>query len=65
MGTENEHLETLKRYKKVYIHCRSGRRSQTVFTNLNLLGINHLACVCHSGMPDWIKAGYEVEKASV
>lgn len=65
MGTENEHLETLKRYKKVYIHCRSGRRSQTVFTNLNLLGINHLACVCHSGMPDWIKAGYEVEMASV
>jgi sulfur dioxygenase len=65
IGTENEHLETLKRYKKVYIHCRSGRRSQTVFTNLNLLGITHLACVCHSGMPDWIKAGYEVEMVAV
>jgi sulfur dioxygenase len=65
MGTENEHLNTLKRFKKVYIHCRSGRRSQTVFTNLNLLGIEHLACVCHSGMPDWIKAGYEIEIVAV
>jgi sulfur dioxygenase len=65
IGTENEHLETLKHYEKVYIHCRSGRRSQTVFTNLNLLGITHLTCVCHSGMPDWIKAGYEVEITSV
>jgi sulfur dioxygenase len=65
MGTENQHLEILKQYKKVYIHCRSGRRSQTVFTNLNLLGIDHLACVCHSGMPDWIKAGYEVETESI
>ena len=61
MGTESEHLDTLNQYKKVYIHCRSGRRSQTVFTNLNLQGIDHLICICHSGMPDWIKAGYEVE----
>jgi sulfur dioxygenase len=65
MGTENEHLDTLKQYKKVYIHCRSGRRSQTVFTNLNFLGIDHLACVCHGGMPDWIKAGYEIEISSI
>lgn len=60
LGTESEHLATLNQYNKVYLHCRSGRRSQTVFTNLTLQGIDHLVCICHSGMPDWINAGYPV-----
>jgi sulfur dioxygenase len=64
IGTESEGLDTLNRYRTVYIHCRSGRRSQTVFTNLTLQGMENLVCICHSGMPDWIDAGYPVETES-
>jgi len=61
LGTENDNIDTLKDYDQVFIYCRSGRRAQTTFTNLSFQGLEHLHCVCHSGMPDWIKAGYEVE----
>ena len=61
MGTENNNLEEIKNHDNVYIYCRSGRRAQTTFTNLSFQGLEHLTCVSHSGMPDWIKAGYEVE----
>jgi sulfur dioxygenase len=61
LGTENDNIDTLKNYDQVFIYCRSGRRAQTTFTNLSFQGLEHLHCVCHSGMPDWIKAGYDVE----
>ena len=61
LGTENEKIDLLKQYQQVFIYCRSGRRAQTAFTNLNLQGLDHLICICHSGMPDWTKAGYPVE----
>ncbi len=60
-GEEDKHTEELGRYKKVYLYCRSGRRAQTVFTDLAILGLNNLACVGHSGMPEWERAGYPVE----
>ncbi len=62
LGTENDNLDKIKSYDSVYIYCRSGRRAQTTFTNLSFQGLEHLYCVSHSGMPDWIKAGYEVER---
>ena len=61
LGTEDGQIETLNNYSQVYIYCRSGRRAQTSFTNLNLQGLEHLVCISHSGMPDWIAAGYQVE----
>ena len=61
LGSENDHLEMLNEYCQVYIYCRSGRRAQTTFTNLSMQGLDHLVCVGHSGMPDWIAAGYPVE----
>ena len=60
-GTENDKIEALKKYDQVFIYCRSGRRAQTTFTNLSFQGLENLNCISHSGMPDWIKAGYEVE----
>ncbi|MFT7675653.1 MAG: sulfur dioxygenase, partial [Gammaproteobacteria bacterium] len=45
----------------VIIYCRSGRRAQTTLTNLSFQGLDHITCVSHSGMPDWIKSGYPVE----
>lgn len=61
MGTENEHVEALGQYDRIYLYCRSGRRAQTATTNLNFQGLNQITCISHSGMPDWEKAGYPVE----
>jgi rhodanese-related sulfurtransferase len=55
----------LNQYQQVFIYCRSGRRAQTAFTNLNMQGLDHLVCISHSGMPNWIKAAYPVEKGLV
>ena len=62
LGTENDNLETLKNFEQVVIYCRSGRRAQTTFTNLSFQGLENLHCVCHSGMPEWIRSGYPVEQ---
>jgi len=62
LGTEGAHAEELKAYSKVYMYCRSGRRAQTALTNLSLIGVNNLVCVSHTGMPNWIAAGYPVER---
>ena len=60
-GSEDKFAEELKRYKQVYIYCRSGRRAQTAFMNLSILGLDQLVCVSHSGMPQWLSAGYPVD----
>lgn len=60
-GHDGAYADELKSYKTVYLYCRSGRRAQTVFTNLTIMGLNNLVCVGHSGMPDWINADYPVE----
>ena len=65
LGSESEQIDLLNRYQQVFIYCRSGRRAQTAFTNLNLQGLEHLVCISHSGMPNWIDAGYPVEKGLV
>ena len=61
MGTENEHIDELRQYERIYLYCRSGRRAQTTTTNLNFQGLDRIVCIGHSGMPDWEKAGYPVE----
>ncbi|RLA48010.1 MAG: MBL fold metallo-hydrolase [Gammaproteobacteria bacterium] len=61
-GEEADHADTLKKYTKAYIYCRSGRRAQTALTNLSLAGVDNLVCVSHTGMPNWIAAGYPVEQ---
>ncbi len=60
-GEESRHADTLKKYQKAYIYCRSGRRAQTALTNLSLAGVDNLICVSHTGMPDWVSAGHPVE----
>ncbi len=61
LGSESSRAEELQAYNKVYMYCRSGRRAQTALTNLSLIGLNNLVCVSHTGMPNWIAAGYPVE----
>ncbi len=63
-GSEEQYAEKLRHYKRVFLYCRSGRRAQTALTNLSIMGLHHLVCVSHSGMPDWVNAGYPVEHDS-
>lgn len=60
-GSEGQYADELKKYQRVYIYCRSGRRAQTAFTNLSIMGLNNLVCVGHSGMPQWVLSGFPVE----
>lgn len=61
-GSEEQFLDTYRAYQRVYLYCRSGRRAQTAFTSLTLMGLDNLVCVSHSGMPEWLAAGYPVEQ---
>lgn len=56
------HAAELKRYETVYLYCRSGRRSTIAYQVLSNEGLDNLICVKGSGMEDWLKSGFEVEK---
>lgn len=56
------HVDDLKKYKNIYIHCRSGRRAQIAAQTLANLGVTGLYCVGRSGMEDWVAAGLPVVK---
>lgn len=56
------HAEELKKYKKIYIHCKRGGRAKTAFEALKNQGLNNLVCVHDAGMDLWIEKGYPVER---
>ena len=62
MGKELDQLGELRDYQKIYLYCYSGRRSQTVFSTLTSKGLDNLVCLGSSGMAEWEKFGYPVEK---
>ena len=62
MGKELNQLRELRDYQKIYLYCYSGRRSQTVFSTLTSKGLDNLVCLGSSGMEEWEKFGYSVEK---
>jgi sulfur dioxygenase len=62
MGKELNQLRELRDYQKIYLYCYSGRRSQTVFSTLTSKGLDNLVCLGSSGMAEWEKFGYSVEK---
>lgn len=57
-----KHVEELRKFSAVYIHCQAGRRAQIAFESLEKFGLKNLVCVAGSGMKDWLAAGYPVEK---
>jgi rhodanese-related sulfurtransferase len=57
-----KHTEELKKYDRIYIHCRSGKRSQMAFETLKNQGLKNLVCISNSGMKDWIQAGYKIQR---
>ncbi len=62
MGGEQEFIEELRGYEKVYLYCQSGRRAQTVYTILSRQGLDNLVCICSSGMANWISSGFPVNR---
>lgn len=54
--------DELRSFKRVYVHCRSGKRAQMAFQSLTQAGLENLVCIADSGMLDWIEAGYPIEK---
>lgn len=54
--------QELKKYKAVYIICRTGRRAIYAYDVLFDAGLRNLVCVATTGMLDWVDAGYPIEK---
>ena len=61
MGKELDQLGELRDYRKIYLYCQSGRRSQSVYTSLISKGLDNLVCLRSSGLAEWKKCGYHVE----
>ncbi len=57
------HIEELKKYNRIYIHCKRGGRAQTAFQLLVGAGLTNLVCINDAGMDLWISEGYPVEKS--
>lgn len=53
-------VDELKKYKKVYIHCKRGGRAQTAFNALTQAGLSNLICIHDAGMDLWIEKGFPV-----
>src|SRR6476620_3117524 len=57
-----KHVEKLREYHHIYLHCQAGRRASVAAETLNGLGFKNISCVSGSGMADWIEAGFPIEK---
>ncbi|NIY14955.1 MAG: rhodanese-like domain-containing protein [Nitrospinaceae bacterium] len=53
--------EELKKYKKVYVHCKMGGRAQYASDILESSGLKNIVCVSQGGMHRWMEMGWEVE----
>ena len=61
MGNEREFIDEIRGYDRVFLHCNSRRRAQTVYTMLSMQGLENLVCINSSAMADWQKAAFLVE----
>ena len=58
------HVDELKKYKKIYVHCMRGGRAGMAFEMLKAKGLSNLVCISDSGMADWMRAGYPTKKGT-
>ena len=61
MGKELDHIGELRDYRKIYLYCQSGRRSQSVYASLISQGLENLICLRSSGLDEWEEYGYHIE----
>lgn len=60
VGTKTDEL---KKYERVYIHCKRGGRAKTAYDTLSSQGLTNLVCIHDAGMDQWIEKGYPTTKA--
>lgn len=53
--------DDLKKYKKVYVHCKMGGRAQRASEALEMEGLDNIICVADGGMHKWMEMGWETE----
>lgn len=61
VGIVGSRAEELKKYEKVYVHCRSGKRADMAMQVLESKGLKNLVCITDGGMLDWAAAGYPMD----
>lgn len=54
-----KHIDVLQQYDAVYVHCRSGGRSQVACANLEAWGLKNAVNV-EGGIKEWERLGLEV-----
>lgn len=57
-----QHIEELKKYDHVYIHCKRGGRAKSAFETLTNAGLQNLVCIDDAGMDAWIESGFPYQK---
>lgn len=62
LGDVVNHVEKLKTYHRIYIHCKRGGRAQNAFQILSGAGLNNLVCISDAGMDMWISEGFPYER---
>lgn len=57
-----KHASELRKYDRVYVHCRSGSRVQLACYDLAGAGLTNLVPIIEGGMPEWEAGGFPVER---
>ena len=57
-----QHVDRLKKFDHVYIHCKRGGRAKSAFDILSSAGLSNLVCIFDAGMDAWIESGYKTIK---
>jgi rhodanese-related sulfurtransferase len=57
-----DHVEKLKGYKNIYIHCQMGGRAKMAYTMLTESGFSNLQVCVEAGFRAWGEKGYPVDK---
>lgn len=52
----------LEGFDEIYVHCSSGHRAKCAHDALARAGLNNLVHVRDSGMPEWVRQHYPVER---
>lgn len=55
-----KHIQELRDYKTIYIHCKMGGRANAAADTLRQMGLTNLVCIGSNGMKHWMDSGYPV-----
>ena len=58
----HNHIESLKHYKTVYVHCQSGNRSTKACKDLHVAGLSNVVNI-EGGISEWESSGFATVKS--